>query len=618
MWEGESDEEDYNEIDVPAEENDLVERQEKEREEKNQFGYGDYIGFIEDLVNLPVKTGIILSNTKSYTKFKNLLNDLSTFFMPEMVKNNSILSIYLNTQDEADIAAINSNAKNTIGIDISDTFLLADFGDLLGVSSYEVLEDILIMIRIKDSLKERWDVLKEKIETEEGRSELEKLVNKYGFYLKDPKEPKLEYVPGEYKNILLIILKTNIPVGRLLYSRETIDNYYKFFLDLAKIFSITRDFLNKNELKQEMVKMKNTIGVDFKREPVQKILQSLFKDDKDDVWMNYEVLISISLIKTKLIKTIESIEEKNISSIKGLTDLIDQAIDDKNLLFNVIPHKKDRKQDDLSYTDIDLSKSAMDVMNAEEIVISKYIKENIEETVIVIKIVDNSFIHNESRTRYFVYNIKDYNRFVENDDNGDYSRAVAVVFPCLEANGISMTYNLSPNQRNMELDKPLLNLNIIFQIPDCIRLKNITDLINKQVISENKVIGVLITPNTFNTVPSIAKYPFQIGLGNLHCNPGGELVKIWDVHEISNIDKINTQVNPPSMEKPEKIDEKEAAAGAAAAGQGAAAAFEEETSTREVRSDIAPSIGGKHKKKTRKINKRKKTYKTTNKSRKKV
>lgn len=206
---------------------------------------------------------------------------------------------------------------------------------------------------------------------------------------------------------------------------------------------------------------------------------------------------------------------------------------------------------------IELKSTATDTIMTENVIIGDYINETIKspsDTIIIIKVLDR--LHDEKNTQYFVYTLAAYNYFTKPSDGSlDIRTAPAVVFPCVKANGLylytargSLLSAPKKNLDNMQLDKPLLSLDVLFKLPGHINLGDINNIISKQVANKYNVIGILVSRETNNNVPAIAKYPFDTGVGSLHCNPGGESVQIWRVHEISNIDEINRQVKK-SIEK---------------------------------------------------------------------
>lgn len=203
---------------------------------------------------------------------------------------------------------------------------------------------------------------------------------------------------------------------------------------------------------------------------------------------------------------------------------------------------------------INIKSIATDTINGDDIIIGDYITKNItspSDTIIIIKVLDR--LDNE---QYFVYTTDAYKYFTNPSGSlGDIDRsAPAVVFPCVKSNGLYLytsrgSLTSAPKRLvNMQLDKPLLSLDVLFKMPGHVHLGDINKIISKQVASKYNVIGILVSRDTNNNVPSIAKYPFDTGVSSLHCNPGGESVQIWGVHEISNIDEINRQVKK-SIEK---------------------------------------------------------------------
>jgi hypothetical protein len=226
--------------------------------------------------------------------------------------------------------------------------------------------------------------------------------------------------------------------------------------------------------------------------------------------------------------------------------------------FNIWLNRIKRRYNDyLKHRDIDLKRSALDVDSGEEVIIGKYIRDNTSEPVIIIKILNHDSNIDEKRTRYFVYTLETYKFFVTSSVAGDVQnkQAPAVVYPCLENNGLARTRD---GRENMVLYKPLLNMDVLFRISACVSLIEINELIEEQLQKGQNVIGVLIIPNKDNKIKAIAKFPFFFGVSSLHCNPGiSETIEIWDVDKITNIDEINKRASAALEERLTEFKEPE-------------------------------------------------------------
>jgi hypothetical protein len=108
---------------------------------------------VEDLINSPVTSGVILKNKRAFDRYCVLFRNLSSFYMLHVPGD--LLENYLNGDDK-NRASIDSNTEASLGIDITDTAIIGNFAAThisRHADLYEILEKILVMLYIKDSLK---------------------------------------------------------------------------------------------------------------------------------------------------------------------------------------------------------------------------------------------------------------------------------------------------------------------------------------------------------------------------------------------------------------------------------------------------------------------------------
>lgn len=517
----------------------IGESKEEEEEELDELEEGSplFYNTVDDFVNSNIPPGAILKNSNSFRRYNNLFLVISGLFETKKTANPNglkLLEKYFDSNDNPNpnkqlyYKKTNEITKRLLGIDLIND--LAIFFDKHGTNS-ALGGNLLFMLEVKKNLMK---IIKKNpglVGIHQGLvRRLVKILRRYNIHIK--KLPKLEYSAGDYKTILQIILETDIPAGIVLHDKTTRDEYLNFFVSLSTIFLLdsSKTPLENSERYNDADFIKETIGVDFTDSVTITNTANRFKEDEKSTVMK---IVQISYIKSTLIGIVDRLDEKTINSNEKLTGLIDEAIGKNKLFYDiVVVHKRDKIPDDISYTDIEFKSIASDVINGDTVIIDEYINSNRNDTIIIIKVVDQFLdIQHSNRSKYFVYTLDSYEYYTPA------KKAVGVVFPCLEANGYA---NTDSGEENLELDKPLLSLDILFKLPGCISLKDITFIINKQIHFGYKIIGVLITRNANNNVPSISKFPYVFGSSTLNCNRGFESVHIWDVHEISNIDEINS------------------------------------------------------------------------------
>lgn len=123
-----------------------------------EFLLDDKVGVynsVEELVNPDMKPGVILKNKKTFDRHCKLFRDLATFYNLQVPDD--LLEKYLNGTGE-NRYIIHSNTNSSLGIDLTDTTIIDDFSMTYlppHADPYTFLENIMIMVYIKDSLKEK-------------------------------------------------------------------------------------------------------------------------------------------------------------------------------------------------------------------------------------------------------------------------------------------------------------------------------------------------------------------------------------------------------------------------------------------------------------------------------
>ena len=123
-----------------------------------EFLLDDKVGVynsVEELINPDMKPGVILKNKRSFDRHCKLFRDLATFYNLQVPDD--LLEKYLNGTGE-NTYIIHSTIFKSLGIDLTDTTIIDEF--VISYihpreDSYVFLENIMIMVYIKDSLKEK-------------------------------------------------------------------------------------------------------------------------------------------------------------------------------------------------------------------------------------------------------------------------------------------------------------------------------------------------------------------------------------------------------------------------------------------------------------------------------
>jgi len=116
---------------------------------------------VEELINLPIKPGVILKNKRSFDRHLYLFNDLAAFYGLQVPYD--VLERYLLNGTGENTYIIHSNMLKSLGIDLmTDTTIIDDFSMTYlppHADPYTFLENILTMLYIKDSLKPKLEEL---------------------------------------------------------------------------------------------------------------------------------------------------------------------------------------------------------------------------------------------------------------------------------------------------------------------------------------------------------------------------------------------------------------------------------------------------------------------------
>lgn len=107
----------------------------------------------EELINYPMKPGVILKNKRSFDRHYKLFRDLAAFYSLQVP--DGLLEKYLNGDGE-NTYFIHSTMNSSLGVDLTDTNIIDDFTITYvapHADPYVVLEKVLLMLYIKDSLK---------------------------------------------------------------------------------------------------------------------------------------------------------------------------------------------------------------------------------------------------------------------------------------------------------------------------------------------------------------------------------------------------------------------------------------------------------------------------------